>query len=93
MTGCEDAEMTERPGGFYVQTGGPPIPESRRCSTGWQFLMPFEFGLVVDFDVDLETNMPFGCGAINGSWIERRYLQPFQLDQYSFITEIFQYQH
>ena len=83
MAGCEDAEMTERPGGFRVQTGGPPIPESRRCTTGWQFLLPFEFGLVVDFEVDPETNMPFGCGAINGSWIERRYLQPFQLNQYS----------
>ena len=68
---CEDAVLEDR-NGFPVQKGGPPIPERSKCSTGWQFMLPFEFGLVIDFDVDVETNVPLGCGAINGSWIETR---------------------
>ena len=32
------------------------------CFPGWQFIMPFEMGLIKDFHVDNKTNLPYGCG-------------------------------
>ena len=63
--GCEagNAELIDRDG-FKIQIGGPPDNQrtTLRCQSGWQFLMPFEMSLVLDFDVDPKTNLPTGCG-------------------------------
>ena len=70
--GCESAEIFEKEG-FFIQRGGPEL-KSGTLSTGWQFMLPFEAGLVVDFQVDPVYNVPYGCGAVNGSWNEKWYV-------------------
>ena len=69
--GCESAEIFEQ-NGFFIQRGGPQIPPWQKLSTGWQFMLPYEAGLVVDFQVDPTYNVPYGCGAVNGSWVGTR---------------------
>ena len=69
--GCESAEIFEKDG-FFFQRGGPQVESWSRFSSGWQFMLPFEAGLIIDFQVDPVYNVPYGCGAINGSWVETR---------------------
>ena len=65
--GCENAALIDRDD-FKIQVGGPEAPSS--CwHGGWQFLMPFEAGLIMDFQVDKTTNLPTGCGPFDGSWV------------------------
>ena len=65
VAGCENAEYFERDG-FKIQRGGPPAHSN--CQPGWQFVMPYEMSLVIDFDVDDTTNLPTGCGPLDDSW-------------------------
>ena len=65
IAGCENADLFERDG-FKIQIGGPAAPST--CDPGWQFVMPFEMSLVMDFDVDNKTNLPTGCGPLDGNW-------------------------
>ena len=65
---CDSAELIEKEG-FFIQKGGPPLNQVG-LSTGWVFMLPFEAGLVLDFQVDPVYNAPYGCGAVNGSWVE-----------------------
>ena len=67
--GCESAEIFEKDG-FFFQRGGPQVPYWSRFTQGWQFMLPFEASLVVDFQVDTVYNVPYGCGAVNGSWVQ-----------------------
>ena len=70
--GCKDAEIFEKEG-FFIQKGGPRVKSRKeKVSNGWQFMLPFEAGLVVDFEVDPKYNVPYGCGAVNGSWVKSR---------------------
>jgi len=64
--GCETATLIDRDG-FKIQVGGPEAP-SECWHGGWQFLMPFEAGLIMDFQVNKTTNIPTGCGPFDGSW-------------------------
>ena len=63
VPGCETAELIDRDG-FKIQKGGPPDygRTTWGCQGGWQFLMPYEMSLVLDFEVDPKTNLPTGCG-------------------------------
>lgn len=64
IAGCQNAEIFDRDG-FKIQRGGPPNPS---CQGGWTFLLPYEMSLVLDFKVDEKTNLPYGCGTLDGDW-------------------------
>ena len=77
---CKNAELIEgKDGRGVIQVGGPPITDAEldeNCNSTLSkpFAFPYEVGMVMDFDVDVEyDNIPNGCGNLDKPWHSNEY--------------------